>query len=906
MLILFLVGSLSLAFDIHTVKADPGTIYIRADGSIDPPTAPILTVDNVTYILTGNILSNFDGIVVERDGIVVDGSGFTIEGTRADWSSGIYLDERNNVTIQNTLITNFYFGIWLNSSSDFNNIDKNTITNNSMVGIGLTFSSSHNNISGNGITNNVYAGIGLDHSSNNCISRNTIANDGYIDTYGISLWSSSYNSISGNNITNNNVGIYLLESMSDSIIGNNITASVSVGIDVGSSTNDTISGNTVTYDNYGISFGSSSNNSINGNNITNNENDGIGLGSSFNNSISGNNITNNQYGIDLWNSSDNEFYHNNLINNYAQVYTVEIPKRNVWDDGYPSGGNYWSGYSGVDVYSGPSQNQLGSDGIGDSSYVIGANDVDNYPLMKPYVPFVGQPIYVRADGSIDPTGAPILRDGDFYKLTDNIDSAGLGIVIERNNMTLDGAGYTLSVAFNPLGVVISNGISLSRISNVTIKNIEINGFWLGVSLESSTKCSISGNNITNNWFGGVELSSSSNNFVSGNKISGTPMQFPFFTKGYGVLLSGSSDNSVLGNLLVGDGLFVSDSYGNTVLGNLMNVKPLVYLENVSDSAVVDAGQVILVNCNRIRVENLSLSRTSLGIELWQTNNTQIVNNNIAANIHEGVYLHNSSGNSVSGNNITNNWGNGVELVSSSNNMIYENNITANMKCGILLSGSSNNRFFHNDFIGNAWTIWNAFGQVHSDSSTNVWDDGYPSGGNYWSDYVGIDSAPTDGIGDTPYIIDVNNTDHYPLMAPTITFNAGIWNGEACCVHMVSNSTISNFSFNPTAKTLSFNVTGTSGTKGFCRVTIPKALMSCANLDDWTVTVNRRQLLERSITTDANCTYIYFTYSHSTKLVQIQSTDAVPEFKPFMLLPLFMITTLLLGFIFKRKSKREKR
>ena len=52
-------------------------------------------------------------------------------------------------------------------------------------------------------------------------------------------------------------------------------------------------------------------------------------------------------------------------------------------------------------------------------------------------------IYIRADGSIDPPTAPIQRDGDIYTLTGNINSDTDGIVIERNNMTLDGAGYTL-------------------------------------------------------------------------------------------------------------------------------------------------------------------------------------------------------------------------------------------------------------------------------------------------------------------------------------------------------------------------------------------------------------------------------------------------------------------------------
>jgi hypothetical protein len=59
---------------------------------------------------------------------------------------------------------------------------------------------------------------------------------------------------------------------------------------------------------------------------------------------------------------------------------------NFWDDGYPSGGNYWSDYSGVDKFSGPYQNKTGSDGIGDAPYSIDQNNVDRYPLMSPWKP----------------------------------------------------------------------------------------------------------------------------------------------------------------------------------------------------------------------------------------------------------------------------------------------------------------------------------------------------------------------------------------------------------------------------------------------------------------------------------------------------------------------------------------
>jgi hypothetical protein len=58
--------------------------------------------------------------------------------------------------------------------------------------------------------------------------------------------------------------------------------------------------------------------------------------------------------------------------------------KNVWDDDYPSGGNYWSDYASVDVKKGPGQDLPGSDGIGDTIYVIDADNVDHYPLMNPY------------------------------------------------------------------------------------------------------------------------------------------------------------------------------------------------------------------------------------------------------------------------------------------------------------------------------------------------------------------------------------------------------------------------------------------------------------------------------------------------------------------------------------------
>jgi nitrous oxidase accessory protein NosD len=55
------------------------------------------------------------------------------------------------------------------------------------------------------------------------------------------------------------------------------------------------------------------------------------------------------------------------------------PLSDTWDDGYPFGGNYWSNYTGIDEYSGPSQNETSSDGIGDTPYVVDENKLIDIP-----------------------------------------------------------------------------------------------------------------------------------------------------------------------------------------------------------------------------------------------------------------------------------------------------------------------------------------------------------------------------------------------------------------------------------------------------------------------------------------------------------------------------------------------
>jgi parallel beta-helix repeat protein len=366
-------------------------------------------------------------------------------------------------------------------------------------------------------------------------------------------------------------------------------------------------------------------------------------------------------------------------------------------------------------------------------------------------------VYIRADGSVDPPGAPVQRNGEVYTLTDNISSDGDGIQIARNNTVLDGAGFTIHASLTEIG----SGINLNQEGNVTIRNINIGGFygihlhdgtsnvtiqnttigisgsgsaaiWLswsshitvsgntiaaggdfGIWLDGSSNNSITGNTIADKWLC-IYLTDSPNNYISGNTIAnndgdGIVIYYSsnniisgniIKSNSLGIHLDSSSNyNIIRGNKLTDSGFYVWDCYSNIVENNTVNGKPLVYLEDVADQSVEDAGQVVLVKCDQIRVENLNLSRTSDGIELWETDDSIVSGNNITANSN-GIMLYSSSDNSIVGNNITNNHSCGILLYYSSNSSIAGNNITAN-SIGILLYTSSDNAILGNNVANNS-------------------------------------------------------------------------------------------------------------------------------------------------------------------------------------------------------------
>ncbi len=213
------------------------------------------------------------------------------------------------------------------------------------------------------------------------LATSTVMHDGIIIERNNTILDGAGHTLQGTNAPSSK-GIYLSGNYQVSIRNINVKAFESGILLDDYSTYNSILGNTVEENDYGINcWAYSDNNTIIGNNITANSLAGIWIAGSSNSTVTENIIMNNsQYGISIESSSNDTVYHNDFIDNTNQVNIYDSTV--TWDNGYPSGGNYWSDYVGTDVYSGLNQNQPGSDGIGDTPYNVSENNQDGYPLMQ--------------------------------------------------------------------------------------------------------------------------------------------------------------------------------------------------------------------------------------------------------------------------------------------------------------------------------------------------------------------------------------------------------------------------------------------------------------------------------------------------------------------------------------------
>ncbi|MGF3521829.1 MAG: NosD domain-containing protein [Candidatus Bathyarchaeia archaeon] len=145
------------------------------------------------------------------------------------------------------------------------------------------------------------------------------------------------------------------------------------------------------------------------------------------------------------------------------------------------------------------------------------------------LPTLPVPIYLRSDGSIDPSTAPLQRVGDIYKLASNINNT---IEVQRSNIVIDGNGFTIT---NPTVTITQDlmipigwlpGISLLGVSNVTIFNVTLQNCITGIRVENSTDIMLNRNAIKGGIVGIAVFSSTGISIINNNiQSSSTGINF---------------------------------------------------------------------------------------------------------------------------------------------------------------------------------------------------------------------------------------------------------------------------------------------------------------------------------------------------------------------------------------------
>jgi len=318
----------------------------------------------------------------------------------------------------------------------------------------------------------------------------------------------------------------------------------------------------------------------------------------------------------------------------------------------------------------------------------------------------------------------------------------------------------------------------------------------------------------------------------------------------GILVERSNDNTISHNIITDNYYGISLQFYST--GNM-----------ISDNVI--SSNTYGINVQSFSTDNMIsdnvISSNAYGTSIHTSFNNVVLNNVISDN-SDGIFFFYSTENMVSGNTFFSNDNYGIGFYSSSNNIVSSNTITNNGG-GMYLSASASNVIYGNTF-DNTLQV-----KLVGIPLASVWDDGEK--GNYWSNYNGIDTNG-DGIGDSTYIIDVNNQDKYPLMGTFSDFNITL-ERDTYHVTTICNSKVSDFRFETGLETgnriIRFKVTGEEETIGFCRIMIPTELMDY----QYIVLVDDREILPTLLEaiSDETHVHLYFTYKHSSHTITVISS-----------------------------------
>ena len=347
-------------------------------------------------------------------------------------------------------------------------------------------------------------------------------------------------------------------------------------------------------------------------------------------------------------------------------------------------------------------------------------------------------IRFAAVGAVDALSSP----GVTISSTDMSDSAAdpglVGFDSDLTNTTTL-ANDSFEWLQSPVFITGSAGITItgSDLSNATSSN--------AVILESDIQILVAGCNFFNDSAAGIGVDFVDNMTVTDSKLADL--------QGAGFLVNNAENVVVTGNNFDndgGNGVFLTGVQGFVASGNqLDNDSNAIFMSNGIDAVVAN---------------NTALADQDGGLIATDITGFDVIGNNISDEPDNSVLDISACSNFALTDNTFFDDGNAVDISGASQGTLIGNGFIDDAS-SFDLSSPVIAQSYHNDFISDqGWVI---------DGATLAWDDGYPEGGNYWSNYTGVDlfSGPgqnvpgADGLGDTPFVLDLLDIDHYPLMTP---------------------------------------------------------------------------------------------------------------------------------------------
>ncbi|TMI42602.1 hypothetical protein E6H21_00105 [Candidatus Bathyarchaeota archaeon] len=341
---------------------------------------------------------------------------------------------------------------------------------------------------------------------------------------------------------------------------------------------------------------------------------------------------------------------------------------------------------------------------------------------------VGNSEFTLANGVVSGTGT----SGDPYVISGwQINSSPTSICVRIANTTAYFLMQNDSISCGNNGT----GIIFDRVSNARLESSIVGGSGYTLQISSSTNITLSGDTFYSGTYGNVDVTGTTHLTLKGNAIIGSG-------QGDGYSISKSKHVIISGNT-------VSSYYGSGVSDS----SDVIISSDIESAAYIE-GVIFFERSTNVTVSDNSV-QANLSYAIWfrNSNNTIVTNNRV-------------TGGGVNG---YSNWDQGIVLESSPIFQIIGNNVTLEA-VGIHLFSSTTGHVYNNNLVNN--TV-----QAQDDQpGQNSWDNGYPRGGNYWSDFKGTDkcSGPQqnicpspDGIGDTTYTFS-SSQDSYPLMKPFIS------------------------------------------------------------------------------------------------------------------------------------------